>query len=129
MLSLIPAEAGRAGGIVRRTQHAARQRGLIAVGGVHVLDDLALVPDVIAGGDDVDAEFEQLLGDLRSDAEAAGGVFAVGDGEIDAVLLLQFRQALVNDGAAGRPKMSPTKSIRKQLQSLSTMVFRWYHAV
>jgi len=72
----------------RRPQDAARQRRLISVGGVQVIDDLALVPDVVAGGDDVDAEFEQLFGNLRSDAEAAGGVLAVGDGEFNAVLPL-----------------------------------------
>ena len=78
-----------------------RQRRLIAIGGVHVIDDLALVPDVIAGSDDVDAELEQLLGDLRRNAEAAGGVFTVRDGEVDRVLLLELRQALMDDGAAG----------------------------
>ena len=43
---------------------------------------------------------KQLLGDLRGDAEAASRILAVGDGEIDGVLFLQFRQAFVNDGAA-----------------------------
>jgi hypothetical protein len=37
---------------------------------------------------------------LWGDAEAAGGILAVGYGEIDRVLLLQFREALVHDGAA-----------------------------
>ncbi len=46
-------------------------------------------------------EFEQFLGDLRGDAEAAGGVLAVSDGEIDRMVLLQLWQALVNDGPAG----------------------------
>ena len=117
-VALVPAEARRSRRIVCRPQDAPGQRRLISVGRVHVVDDLALVPDVIAGGDDINAEFEQLFGYLRCDAEAAGGVFAVGDGEVDAVLLLQFRQTLVNDGAPGRPKMSPTKSMRKLIAVL-----------
>ena len=70
-------------------RHAARGRPLPLA--LQVVDDLALVPDVIAGGEDVDAEVEKLVDDLRSDAEAAGGVFAVGDNQVDAVLLLTSR--------------------------------------
>ena len=77
---------------------------LIAVGRVHVVDDLALIPDVVAGGDDIDAEFEQFFGDLRRDAEAAGGVLTVGDGEVNRVLLLQFGQPFMHDGAARTPE-------------------------
>src|ERR1039458_4260753 len=57
--ALVPAEARGTHWIVCRPQDAARQGRLISVGGVQVLDDLALVPDVVAGGDDVDAELEQ----------------------------------------------------------------------
>src|SRR5208283_5438479 len=77
---LVPAEAGRAHGIVGRPQQASRQRTFVAVGRIHVLDDLALVPDVVAGGDDIDAELEQLFGNLRSDPEAAGGILTISDG-------------------------------------------------
>ena len=56
---------------------------------------------MIAGGNDVDVEFEQLLGNLRCDAKAAGGVFTVGYGEFNTVLGLQLRQPLVHDGASG----------------------------
>ena len=52
---------------------------------------------MVAGGDDVDAELEQFLGNLRRDAESAGGILTVGDGEIDGVLLLQLGKPFVND--------------------------------
>ena len=44
-------------------------------------------------------EFEQLFGNLRRDAKASGGVLAVGDGELNAVLFLQFGQAFVDNVA------------------------------
>src|SRR5271169_3983981 len=53
--SLIPAEAWATGRIICRPQNTPRQRGFIAIGRVHVVDDFALVPDVVAGGDDVGA--------------------------------------------------------------------------
>ena len=58
----------------------------VAVDHLEVVDDLALVPDVVSGGDDVDAELEEFLGQRRSDAEAGRRVFAVRDDEIDAAL-------------------------------------------
>jgi len=48
-----------------------------------IVVDFAFVPDVIAAREDVDAVAEELVGELRGDAEAAGGVFAVGDGQVD----------------------------------------------
>ena len=62
----------------------------IAVRHLEVFDDLALVPDVIAGGHDVDPEIEQLVRELRSDAEPGGGIFAVGNDQIDGILLDEF---------------------------------------
>jgi len=46
----------------------------------------------------------KLLGDLRCNAEAPGGVFAVGDGQFDVVLFLQLGQSLVDDGSPGTAK-------------------------
>ncbi len=40
---------------------------------------LALVPDVVAGGEHVDPQAEQVIRDLRRKAEAAGGILTVGD--------------------------------------------------
>ncbi len=68
---------------------------------LHVLEDFALVPDVVAGGDDVGAEIENFFGERRRDAEAAGCVFAVDDEEVDLVSFEEMGQVLVHDVAAG----------------------------
>ena len=44
---------------------------------------------MIAGGDDIDAQFEQFFGERRSDAETGSGIFSVGDDQIDGVLFHQ----------------------------------------
>ena len=74
---------------------------LVAVGDLEIVDDFALVPDVIAGGDYIDAQFEQFFGERRSDAEAAGRIFAVGDHEIDGVIFHEPRQAVLDDVSPG----------------------------
>jgi len=70
----------------------------------HVFEDLFFVPDVVAGGDDVRAEVEELVGDGRREAEAAGGVFAVDDEEIDGVGFKDVRKVFADDVAAGGAK-------------------------
>ncbi len=57
--------------------------------GVEVRDDLALVEDVVAGGDRVRPGIEELVADLGRDAEAAGGVLAVDDDEVERELVAQ----------------------------------------
>src|SRR5439155_9484176 len=87
------AAARRAGRVVGRPQ----QQVLLA----DVLDDLLLVPDVVAGGQHVGPLLERLLGDLRRDAEAAGGVLDVDHAEVDGVGLAQPGQELGEGGASG----------------------------
>ena len=70
----------------------------------HVFEDLALVPDVVAGGDDVGAEIKEFFCDGRGDAEASGGVFAVDDEEIDGVGLKDVGQMFADDVATGGAK-------------------------
>ena len=72
--------------------------------GVEVVDEFALVPDVVAGGEDVGAEVEEVVGNLRSDAEAAGGVFAVDDDELGLVGLAQVTDVRLEDAAARAAK-------------------------
>ena len=100
-LAFVDAEAGCAVGIVGGTDDAAAAD--VGVGGDgHVLEDFFLVPDVVAGGDDVGAEVEELFGKGGGDAEAAGGVFAVDDEEIDGVGFEDVGEMLADDVAAGR---------------------------
>ena len=99
-LALVEAEAGGADGVVGGAEDAAA--ALVRVGGDgHVLEDLFLVPDVVAGGDDVGAEVEELFGDGGRDAEAAGGVFAVDDEEVDGVGFEDVGEVFADDVAAG----------------------------
>lgn len=52
--------------------------------------DFALVPCVVAEGDDVDFVAEDFVGDFWGDAAAAGGVFAVDDDEVGGVGFDEF---------------------------------------
>ena len=78
------AAPGRAGQHVERPDQA---RVL-----VDVADQLALVEDMIAGGDQIGAGGVEILADLGGDAEAAGGVLAVDDHDVQAEIGAQPRQ-------------------------------------
>ena len=91
----VGAAARRAGRIVDRAQEP-----VVAVGEG---ERLALVPDVVAGGHAIGAGREQLLQDLFGDAEAAGGVLAVDDDEVEAMLCDQAGELRCDRGAAGTP--------------------------
>ena len=99
--ALVDAEAGAAGGVVGGADDAA---GAIVAGGgdgVEVVDDFFFVPDVVAGGEDVGAEVEELVGDRRGEAESAGGVFSVDDDEVDGAALDDVADVLAHDAATG----------------------------
>ena len=71
----------------------------VPVGGVKVIHDLALVPDVVSGGLDFNAGLEEFLGQGRSDPETSGGVLDIGDGEIDVVFAHQLGEAFTHNVA------------------------------
>ncbi len=98
--ALVEAEAGGSVGVVGGAEDAAAA-GVGVFGDGHVLEDLFFVPDVVTGGDYVGSEIEELFGDGGGDAEAAGGVFAVDDEEIDGVGVEDVRQVFADDMAAG----------------------------
>ncbi len=64
-------------------------------------DDLLLVPNMIAAGDDRDAAAEQIDRNFRRDAAPVRRVLAVGDHEIDAAHFLEPRHE-VDDRAPSR---------------------------
>ena len=107
--SFIDAVAGQAGLQVGGAEHAARTVVAFGGDGVQVVDQLALVPHVIAGGHHVGAEFEEFIGDLRRHAEAARGILDIHDGEIDVVGLAQWPMCSRTMLRPALPKMSPTK--------------------
>ena len=99
--AFVDTEAGGSVGVVGGAEDAAAAD--VGVGGDgHVLEDFLLVPDVVAGGDDVGTEVEELFGEGGGDAEASGGVFAVDDEEIDGVGFEDVGEVLADDVAAGR---------------------------
>src|SRR5262249_17190634 len=69
-----------------------------------IIDDFALVPDVVAGGEDVDAEIEQIFCQRRSNSETGGGVLSVGEDKVNAVLANDSLQLVTDDGPAGPPE-------------------------
>ena len=89
------AAPGRAGRIVERTDQPRR-----------ALDEhqrLALVPGMVAERDGVGAGVEEILIDRLGDAEAAGGILAVDDDEIELPVGDQAGQALQHDRPAAAP--------------------------
>ena len=59
---------------------------------------------MVAGGDDVGAEIEELFCDGRGDAEATSGVFTVDDEEVDGVGFEDVGEVFADDMAAGGAK-------------------------
>ena len=68
------------------------ERAQDAVARLEVRVDLALVPDVVARRDDVDARSQDRVGGRGREAHPARHVLAVGRHEVDAALLAQLRQ-------------------------------------
>jgi len=85
---------GRAGRVVRGPNDA--------VGLVERATEFAFVPNVVAGGDEVHACREHLVGRLLGEAEAAGGVFAVRDHHVGVVLFADEREMFGQRLAARR---------------------------
>jgi hypothetical protein len=54
---------------------------------------------MIACGEDIGAQIEYVVGDLRGDAEAAGGVLDIDDHEFDCVRLADVAYVRLNDPA------------------------------
>ena len=114
----VGAAAGRARRIVDRAQEA-----VVALGEGQ---RLALVPDMVAGGDAVGAGVEQLLQDLLGDAEAAGGVLAVDDDEVEAMLCDEAGKLRGDRRAArsGRPRRRGRAASRARPPCLDQLAFR-----
>jgi len=76
----------------------------ITIRHLEVFDDFAFIPDVISGGHHIDAKIEKLFRQRGRDSKPSRRIFAVGDDQIDVVLLAQFRQAIFYDRPPGAPK-------------------------
>ena len=92
----------------------------IAIRHLEVLDDLALVPDVVAGRHHVDAEIEKLLRQRRRDSEPRRGIFAVRDDQIRRMGSHQLRQTLFHDRPPRPPKnVTNKKNVQDQFSVVS----------
>ena len=66
------------------------------------IENLLAIPDVIAAGENFDAGGQQFLDEPRRDAETRGGVFAVGDHQVQLLARDQIRDALDDDAPSRR---------------------------
>jgi hypothetical protein len=64
-------------------------------------EEVAMTPDVVSGRDDVGTRGEELLGELRGQADPVGRVLSVDDAGIGAQLLSQAGEPLLDRAAAG----------------------------
>ena len=70
---------------------------------VEINADVALIPNVIACGDDVNAQIKKPLGDFWRDAPTTSAVFTVDDDEIRTIGGLQVGQQLFKSRSPWRP--------------------------
>jgi hypothetical protein len=87
------AVAGSAGWVVNRTEETRL--------GVEVRDDLPLVPDMIATGDDSDTAAQKIDADLRRNPAPSRRVFTVHDDEIDPPFHAPTRDRFYDGFASG----------------------------
>ena len=66
-------------------------------------NDIALVPDMVAGGDHIDADAIEFIADFRRDTEPAGRVFTIHDDEIEVIAFAQHGNMLDHGLAPGPP--------------------------
>ena len=113
--------AGAVAGVIKARAAPWRARGVIRRAQELIValaenDRFLLVPDMVAGGDDIGAGIDGFEEDILGDAEAAGGILAVDDDEIEFQVGHEPRQAI--------PYRSPSRladhvTQKKQPHSLS----------
>ena len=109
------ADEDAAAGIAFRKIRGAQQARLLR----NVVQDFAAVPTVISAGEDIDSGAKELFGETRRDAEARGGVFAVGDDKIGLALRDNVGEAVVNDLTPGRAHdVADKQNAYKEVNSL-----------
>lgn len=95
----------------------------ITIRHLKVFDNLALVPDMITGGHHVDPEIEQFFRQGRRDSEPCRGIFAIGNHQIDGVLLAEFRQPVLYDRSSRTAKnVTDKKNFQTQVPSVTCQI-------
>ena len=69
---------------------------------------------MVAHGEHVGAQVEEVLGDLRRQAKAAGSILGIHNREFDTMRLAHVPDVLAHDTRPALPKMSPTKRMFKR---------------
>jgi hypothetical protein len=70
---------------------------------------------MVARGDDMRAEIEQLIGDGGRNAKATSRVFSINDDEVDLTLFDHMAKVLAHDAAASAPEnVSYKKNAQKE---------------
>src|SRR3981081_332743 len=96
-LTLIQPPSRHVRRIIRGTKHAPRRTISVPLNHLEVVEDLALVPNVIAGSDDVNIEFEQLFGQRRRNAETRGRILSIRNDDINRLVADNSRQPILDD--------------------------------
>src|SRR5947209_9707105 len=95
--AFIQADAGNTFSIVRWPQHFPGTAARISIRRIKVIQNLALIPDVISRGEHMAAEVKQLLGNSRGNSEAAGRVLSIGNDQIHLIRLYKMRKMIAHD--------------------------------
>jgi len=78
------ARSGSASGIISRPQQSWFRR--------EIVNDFRLIPNVVTSGDNRGSCTQQVDRDLRRDATACGGVFAIDDRKVDVLGFFDLRE-------------------------------------
>jgi hypothetical protein len=86
---------------------------------LHVFDDLFLVPDVVAGGQDVSPEIEEFIGYRGCYAKSAGCILGIDDDEVDLTVFEHMGKVLADDAASGTSEyISYKKNVQGRFRSM-----------
>jgi len=104
LLPLVNAPPRQARRKISRPQQPSRRTMRVAVRHLKVFNNLALVPDVIAGSHHIDAQIEKLFRQRGRNPKSRRGIFAVGNDEISRMRTNKFRQTFFHNRPPGTPK-------------------------
>jgi len=72
----------------------------IAVRHLEVINDLALIPDVVSRGENVNSQVEKVFCQRTGNAKACRRVLAISDDQVDGLIFHDGREFLLHDVAA-----------------------------
>lgn len=115
-LTLVKAMPGSARDVVRGAQHPPRPRVAFLRNRLHIFDDFALVPHVVASGEDVGAVIEKLVRNARREAKPAGRIFSIDHHQVNRPLLYE-RCKMFADNTP--PRLAKNVTYKQNLQKIT----------